>query len=226
MDDRDQIYVMHHNSQTLTMLTACMGEDWKPLRDIVEPNLREYAARWGHDFQILDGPYYDHSWSYPMQKTAFVRDVVQESKSEFFWVLDIDLLITNMILDVRDWLDDEHAIFMAKDISGQLNCGSYLIRNCAMAKVWLDSIIRLREETTSEQHAIIELGKAETFSEATRILPHPSINSLALDLYPLYGRSSVKEGQWENGHLVVHLPGMTPQRRAEILGQYANWVIR
>jgi len=210
----------------LTVLTACTGADWQALRSIVEPNLREYTKRWGYDFMILETFYRDASWHYPVQKTAWVRDVIEENKSDFFWVVDIDLICTNMTVDVRQWLDDEHSIFMARDVSGNLNCGSYLIRNSTITKAWLDSILRLREETTSEQDAIIRLSENKIFRNATKELSHPSLNSSPWERYPSMGRKSVEEGQWEPGQFICHLPGRTPRSREEIFTELLPQVIR
>lgn len=210
----------------LGVLTAYTGSDWDDLAGIVIPNFQEYCTRWGYEFHLLHGNYADASWHYPWQKTLWARDLIKSSDADAFWVLDLDVLITNFTIPVHSFLDDEHSIFMARDVSGHLNCGSYLVKNNENALLWMDSIMSLREELTSEQHAVIHLSESPLWKLHTKELTHPSLNSVAYDLYDVIGRKDHEEGQWQNSDLLVHLPGMTPQRRYEILKDYVNWVVR
>lgn len=205
----------------ICLLTAYTGEDWKPLADMVLPSFYSYADLWGHDIYVLEESYRDRSWHYPWQKTAWVRDVMEENPHDFYWVLDLDIYITNNQVDVRSFLDDRHHIYMARDISGHLNCGSYLVRNSVLGRQWLDAIMSMRESCTSEQDAIIKLSKAPLWKAATKVLEHPSINSVDWTEYEsITDIIPESQGQWFPGHLTCHLPGRTPQDRCRIFQQF------
>lgn len=211
---------------TLTILTTCNGPDWEQVRQITVPAMIEYADRHGYDFDMLNGEYMPELGHIVWQKIRWIRDWLAGSSVDYVWVVDLDILITNHTIPLTDFLDATYTIHMAKDVSGNLNCGSFLLKNCEQALRWLDSILSLQSETTSEQHAILELHKAPLWSGLTNILPHPSLNSTRWELYPSLGRQSVEDGQWEPGHLLCHQMAMTTQARAEIFAGMLGSVIR
>lgn len=214
---------------TLTMLSACVGADWQPMLDIVKPVMEEYAERHGYGMEWLLTPYHDERWAYPYQKTQWVRDYITEHpETDYFWILDADILLTNLHIPVTGFIDAEHDIFMCWDITDRPNCGSYIIRNSPQSLRWLDTILAIREEVTSEQHAVILLADTEPTKSITKRLEHSSINSIPYDLYDAIGPKEVEEGQWHPNYITLtcHLPGMTPQRRAEIFSQIQGGINR
>lgn len=203
----------------ITIFTAYSPHpDWNPLADLVVPILQEYSDRHGYELVVSKGGHSLHpDWAFPMQKTALFRDLLVSSKSEFLWCLDIDTMITNLTIPVSQFVDGRFLsrkkdIYMCNDLNG-LNGGSYLVRNTNFSESWLSSILSLETVATSENHAMWLLNERKAFRDATQVLPHPTINSIPYHLYPSLGRKQASEGQWEPGHLLAHLPGMTPQDR-------------
>lgn len=212
--------------QNLKILCAWKGDDWIALADIVLPVFREYANKWGYKLLIHEGVYGNSGWHFPVQKMAWVRDVVLENSDDYFWVVDLDILITNFNIPVMEFVDSEYHVFMARDITNRPNCGSYIVKNSPEAIQWLTAVCDMRETTTSEQDAIIRLSEMEPTKSITRHLPHGTINQIPYQYYDVIGEHRRDEGNWVPGDLLAHLPGMTPSARTQIFSGLLPEVIR
>ena len=189
--------------------------DWGKLAGLVLPVWEEYAKKHGYKLTTETLPWDTHKKHYSFTKTeAVYKKLVSISKHDHLFVFDLDMLPTNLNVEIEDsWrpYDDKH-ITLTSDING-LNSGAYIIRQGDVAQYWLSTICALHKVTTSEQHAMWELE--EMYRPVTKYLPHPSINSIPYDLYPDYGRKTIEQGQWDNGQLLMHLPGMDMAKRIE-----------
>lgn len=212
---------------TLTMLSACVGSDWQPMLDIVKPVMEEYAERHGYGMEWLLTPYCDARHALPYQKTQWAHDYITEHpETDFFWILDCDILLTNLTIPVTDFIYSGYDIFMCWDATNRPNCGSYILRNGKKAMHWLDTILAMREEVTSEQHAVILLADAEPTKSITKHLPNGTINQIPYQYYDTIGEMRRSEGNWVEGDLLAHLPGHTPQSRVKIFTELLPQVIR
>lgn len=199
----------------LTLLTAYTpNNDWDALAGLVLQNLTAYAERHGYALDVLRGGFGDPSMQYPFQKIAYVRDWMdRHADGDLLWVLDIDLLITNLTLPVASFLDETHHLFMGREING-MNSGSFILRTGSWAKSWCDEVLSMFGIATGENHAICLMHESSKWSDETKEVE--GINSIPYERYPTLG-AQLHHSQWKPGHLIYHLPGMTPQDRFSIL---------
>lgn len=189
--------------------------DWGKLADVTLPIWEEYAKKHGYQLHHHVEAWDDHKKHYSFTKSQRVFDYMMKTpKYDHIFVFDLDMLPTNLNIEIEDgWrpYDDKH-ITLTSDING-LNSGAYIIRQGDVCRYWLSTICALHKVTTSEQHAMWELE--EMYRPVTKYLPHPTINSIPYDLYPDYGKKTIEQGQWEPGQLLMHLPGMSMEKRLE-----------
>lgn len=189
--------------------------DWQPLADIVLPKVKSYCDKWGHGHYIELG--YSASGHNGYSKMMGVDDMM--TRYDFIWVLDLDTLITNPFIDFMDFTDNEHDIFICKDVNG-LNAGSWIIRNTAASKAFVETIIN----NFDAPHEQIMMNRYIDMVKV-KYLPHPSINSYDYNAYTndwcnLIGNHipfpDHEGGQWQPGDLLLHLPGLSMETRIKI----------
>ena len=202
--------------------------DWAPLADIVLPTWTEYCREYGYKFHVEWGrkPEYD-GFHISFSKIAQVLEYFKREMPQALWCVDMDMMITNHRIAAQNFPSAKHAITITKDING-LNSGSFFLNGFWTLKceLWLRSILSLRHHTTSEQHAMNWLEEA--YKEDTFYYPQPSFNSIDYRAYPAFNDKNYteKDGQWEGGHLLVHLPGQSLQERLARFPQYIPQIIK
>lgn len=210
---------------------AAHTSDWQPLVDLVEPYWQEYADRHGYKLAIAEmAP--DRNDHFSFVKTQgvanYIRSYGDNGGPNMLWVIDLDMLPTNMTRGLMVPNIDGWAIAMTKDINGW-NSGSYVLNlSIAMAEIyaltWLDSVAAMRSVVRSEQDAMQLLNGPFCTVE----MPHPSINSIDYNQYPAYAHLTLQreQGNWHPEDFVVHLPGMTMEDRLRILPTYLPHIVR
>jgi hypothetical protein len=187
---------------------------WKPIADIVLPNLWEYCKKHGYDWDIMrfDDPYPS---DFGFNKLIHSKRLL--STYDFVWSLDLDTLITNHDKKVEDFIDNKHDFFITKDVNG-INAGSFIVRKSEYSLFLLEWLLALKGEEGMhcEQDAINFYYKVYE-NKKIKILPHPSINSYMYELYPEHNITEEKDGQWKEGSFVLHLPGIGMKTREHIL---------
>ena len=188
---------------------------WQPLVDIVLPVLKDYCRK--HKFVLIN---HDHEgnnedWAFhKMNKLLKFVEWTQQTELNI-WVLDVDTLITNPNISFKWFIDYEHDIFITRDING-INAGSWIMRNTEASKQFLQAIV----DNFDEPHEQILMNKFLHMVNV-KYLPHPSINSYRYELYKDVVDNALSmthdQGQWEPGDLLLHLPGLTLEKRIEVL---------
>lgn len=187
---------------------------FQALADVTLPNIRRYCDRHGYDLMAHCGGEFGASeMLIGLRKTGMACSLLPLFDALF--VIDIDVLITNHTIRLESFLDDEHIFFVAHDDNHGLNAGAYIIRNAGNGKAFLRHVLaEPLEPGECEQDAMRKVLAQPLFTGFCKVLPHPSINSY---LYSEYRQiKSHEEGQWQPGDFVLHLPGMTNERRIEI----------
>lgn len=194
----------------ITVLVA-YTEAFDALAAFTVPILRCYCARHGYDLLVHRGGFGNRNRQFGFQKTELVRSVLRGTDAML--VLDVDTLITNHSSRIESMMGQEF-IGVCLDENG-LNAGSYIIRRNPYSDVFLSAVVGMEGKpgVLGEQDAMRDILRAEMFPYL-RLLPHPSINSYR---YDLYGKTKThEEGQWQEGDFLLHLPGMTNERRLEV----------
>lgn len=184
---------------------------WQQLADIVLPRVKEYCEIYGYGYEVVCT-----DWSYLKvghYKMHVLKQVLE--KYEFVWVLDLDTLITNKEIPFTNFVDYHNDIFICLDIHG-INAGSWIVRNTPESVQFINEVI-MNFDAPEEQTVM----KRYLHMVKMRILPHPSINSYMYGLYnEIHGSIEISEssGEWAPDHLLLHLPGLSFEKRIEILG--------
>lgn len=198
------------------------SKSWQEIADIVIPNLEKYAKK--HNYNTFVRCYEEPFSGFEKLEWAefYMKDY------EAVWSLDCDTLITNHSIRIEDFIDNEHTFFLCEDYNG-LNCGSFIISKTEWANVLLEYLMKKRgmPKMYCEQDAInaFIIDKPYVADAKIKVLPHPSINSYLYNLYPEIPLLNHEQGQWQKGDFVLHLPGVSMQKRLDILKQKTEEII-
>jgi hypothetical protein len=215
------------NIAILTVYT----EDYKPLADIVIPNLQRYCLK--HDYDLYDFKI-DHSGVYyGYQKLEKLLAILKEENIDAVLCIDLDVLITNHNIKIESFLDSEHDFYITKDVNG-INAGSFIIKSSEWSIKFLRTILHNTSKFECEQNAFEYFNNLPEHKDKIKVLEHPSINSYMYAEYgPTWGiivdkkidKPLHKEGNWEIGDFILHLPGITFERRLEIFKSLEKEII-
>jgi hypothetical protein len=181
---------------------------WQELADIVLPKVEQYC--YIHKFGDLSiQSAVDENWSF--NKMNYLYGLLKHDL-DFIWILDLDTLITNPEIKFTDFTDNEHDIFICKDING-INAGSWIIRNTEASRNFVITIVN----NFDAPHEQILMNKYLHMVKV-KYLPHPSINSYDYRLYNHFGLAvpAHDQGQWQPGDLLLHLPGLSLEKRIQV----------
>jgi len=130
---------------------------------------------------------------------------------------DIDALLTNLSVPIEKFLDETNDLFITRDVGG-INGGCLIIKNTDIGEWIVERILAIRNDFNNEQEVIEFLMKSPNFNQWVKALPHPSINSYRMDLYPeLKHLTKPEEGMWYEGQFVLHTPALPLEQRASVL---------
>jgi hypothetical protein len=180
---------------------------WQPLADIVLPRVKRYCAK--HDY-IIEIWCMEVGGVCGFDKMQVLSHCMDD---DFIWVLDLDTLITNPAIPFHSFTDNEHDIFITNDVHG-INAGSWIVRNtdasCKFIRTVIENFDAPEEQTVMKRY--LDMVKV-------KYLPHPSINSYKYELYEgdEYKGITHEGGQWQPGDLLFHMPGLSLEKRIEIL---------
>lgn len=180
---------------------------WQELADLTLPVVHDYCAKHNYKPFIHESKHNDSWADRKMYGIRIFFELWQDY--DFIWVLDCDTLITNHSIPFTQLVDYEHDIFITQDVNG-INAGSWIIRNTPESLKFVETII----DNFDAPHEQILMNRYLDMVKV-KYLPHPSINSYKYELYD-YGEKSHSEGQWEPGDLLLHLPGLSLEKRIEI----------
>lgn len=173
---------------------------WQELADIVLPGVREYCERHDYALNIIKADYGTPGY----YKMIGLQPMLKHY--DLVWLLDLDTLITNQSIPFMQFVDNQHDIFITKDING-INAGSWIIRNTIASHAFVDAVINdfdaPEEQTVMKRY--LDMVKI-------KYLPQRSINSYCYDLYEM----EYEDGEWQPQDLLLHLPGLQLQQRIDI----------
>lgn len=204
-------------------------ENYKPLADIVVPNLEDYCIR--HNYLFCTYIFPSSGVHYSFKRIKAIRDLLNNEDIDLILCLDIDVLITNHNIKIESFIDSEHDFYITKDING-INAGNFIVKNTDWSKSFLDYILSHQETKDNDQEVIESIKEDEIWEGKIKILSHPSINSYPYEHYgPNFGaigdrkveKPTTEEGNWGPGNFIIHLPGMPLEKRIELLREVEVW---
>lgn len=210
------------------LLTAYY-DNYKPLANIVVPNLQGYCQKQGYG--LYDYVLPQEGIHYSFKRVEMLRKLFDYHKIDVIFCTDIDILITNYNIKIESFLSDQHDFFITKDVNG-INAGNFIIKNTEWSRSFLDFILSKKDSFDNDQNVIEAFKDEAEWKPKIKILSHPTINSYPYDYYaPSWGvigdrvieRPTEKEGDWKEGNFLMHLPGMNLEKRLEILKDVEVW---
>lgn len=161
-------------------------------------------------------------------KFVHILDVMEKNPSvDWVWWLDNDAMITNFDIRVEDLVDTDYHIIMPTDIAA-LNSGSFIVRNSAQVKEWLNFLLSKKKEYKDdkkwfEQQAVIDFYPK--FQDLFKIVPQQWLNSYDYKMYNVEGTDLLgQDGQWYPGDFVIHWPGLPNPARVQLAQQCQKFI--
>lgn len=195
------------------------SENYEELAKLTLPNRKEYCDNFGFNHFICSGPYNDPNMYYAYQRLLLLRDLMFNTKGdiEYYWVINIQAVITNMKKNVLDYVDPEHHFWITRDING-INAGSFIVKNSDRGMDWINFLIskepEYRNDCWHEQRVIQHNENNPNYKDVIKVLDHPSINSY---FYDLYNWPDTTPGSWKQGDLLLSLPGLNLKQRLDLV---------
>lgn len=198
---------------------------FKEVADITLPVLSEYCSRHGYYLRVdEDAPI--------IRSIVWDRFVIlseEMAKQECDWIVhfDADILVTNLHIRLEEFLDRDLVIskVVREDGAEVLNDGVMLVRNNASTIPLMRQIFTTpsTEKIQCGQDVLQEMINLDPHAPWLKIERHKAINSF---LYAEYGMPETTVGNWTAGDFVLHLPGRTNTRRAELFTEYSKHILR
>jgi hypothetical protein len=168
-----------------------------------------------HEYQFISAVH--DSENVGLDKCLHLYELLQTHETIF--VLDCDAAITNDNYKLESFIDEHHDVFACEDVHG-FNAGSFIIRKTENSIAFLRAVIE-NYDAPEEQ----TMFKQYLHLVAVKYLPHPSINSYMYNEYLNEWTQKVgfglhmpkhNEGNWQRGDFILHLPGLSNERRVEV----------
>ena len=192
-------------------------KDWQYLAYATHRNICAYCFKHRYGFIAVESriPYDGYQ-----KIEAILEQFGSIINSLVIMCVDLDVLITNYNIKIEDFLDDEHDFYICKDYNG-INAGVFIIRKSEWSITFLNWILKCRgkEKMYCEQDAIAMYMRLFPNDKKIKIVPHPAFNSYLYENYPEIPPQPNEGGQWREGDFLLHLPGMSNEKRIEIFSR-------
>lgn len=191
------------------------------LADLTVLNMELYARAHRYDTHLIKVE--NDKWEYKKHE-AFTE--LFEMGYDLIWYRDVDAVITNMNTPIEKFTDGVHSFYLTRDFN-ELNGGSVIIKNNERGRWFNNLVLSSRNEYENEQNFYNEIIHEKELYDVIRVLPQNAINSYSYDLYHEC-KSHVGShdlGDWKEGDLLVHFPGLGMKDRVELVKEYLQKVI-
>ncbi len=206
-------------------ITTETDEAYRSVSNISHPLWQEYCDRHGYDFSVREA---SESERGPVWER--VPHMLQKLSEGYDWVVhvDADTIPTNFHIPLTEFIDNEKSIVIScAPYKGQsiFNDGVFFANgrkfgDLVLQKSW--SLNRPEENIFCAQDAMYRLCTGY-WREYFSVQPQKRFNSF---LWSEYREPISTPGTWTLGDFVLHLPGMTNQRRVELLTEYKERILR
>jgi len=188
--------------------------NWEYISSITTPILEKYCKIHGYRLSSYKcTPYQQYNG-----KEKLKHIVNNLNENDIALIMDADAIITNMTIPIEKFLDKDYDLFITKHL-GNINAGVFIIKMTKWAHDFINFLLDNigKEKINCEQDAMQLYMNMNPYDNKIKILSHPSINSFNYNLYPEHINITHKQGNWEEGDFILHLPGVGMDKRAELL---------
>ena len=206
-------------------IVSMWDENQASLGEVTAPNKAAYCCRHGYSWLPQTAGFVAArpiAWS----KIYFLRQLLPQ----YDWLMwsDVDSLITNPAIALEHLVDQPADLLITRDHIG-VNSGSFLLRNTAWSRSFLDALwdlpsqpeyqsaYSLSSDRMWENRAFMLQLRHPDSRRHARIIPQRQLNSYHPALTPAGPASAHRPGDF-----VLHLPGMDNPTRLQILSAYAR----
>lgn len=209
------------SNDKITLLTVSSSDnDYWGVFNLSVPNKLEYCLR--HRLQLASVIHKNyHPYNNWGERESFILDALDSYNCDWVFFQGADTLVTNMTVDLRQFLSTEFDIIIGVDING-INNDSMFFQNTPKTHEFLKRVINKRTSVANDQ---VAMGAVMTEMSELRIsrVSQRLFNSMK---YDEYGYGLYPEGNWQPGDFVIHFAGLLNQRRILLMNEYLNKVIR
>jgi mannan polymerase II complex MNN10 subunit len=169
-------------------------------------NHKNYCKKHGYNNYIESGKLDERGpeWS----KINSLLRHMEDDKNEWFWAIDIDILIMNNSIKAEIFLDDKYELVFQRDWNW-FNAGSFFIKNSEWSKEYLRKVLAVknpRPDFFKEQAALYNvLDDNPGFHDKVKWMPQRAFNS-----YPEISCTSnlnaeqMEKCLYQNGDFLIH----------------------
>ncbi len=189
--------------------------EYKPLSDVTYPHWQRYCEKHGYDF-ISDVPKGGRGVAW--QKLSMIAETLREY--DFVLWVGADTIPTNSDIAIEDFwkAQGKPKVLLSADVFG-INSDVMLFARCAESEMFLYAINHIgfhlyQNHRWQEQEAIIRFAHQKPYCDSVKIIPQKGFNSY---MHRLYGRPEYWPGNWERGDWILHLPGLSNDRRISVI---------
>lgn len=212
-------------------LVSLHNAAYQPLADLTwNQNKIIYAEKHGYGYACKTEVDQFYGVTLGYEKVYFIRDMLEGyPEVDWVWWTGADTLITNMDIKLEDKVDNDYHFIIASDCNG-INADSFFVRNTPEGRGFIEMIIdnyeKYKNDNWQEQQCIID--HLEEYKGIIKVVPQREIN--AYDYALLYSDQSNidklgNNGQWQDGDLLIHWPGMSLPHRIHLAQYFMTRVI-
>ena len=198
-------------------------------------NKVKYAER--HNYLAISKSNGFYNVQIGFEKVIFLYDLLNSiPQCSWIWWTGCDTLITNFDITIEQKIKEalqynpNANIIMSGDFNFVLNSDSILIKNTEESKLWLkyilDNIQEYLQKPYFEQDCMID--SIPKFKDIIQIMPQNFMNSYdenSADSEKIKFDTTGSRGVWEKGDWLLHLAGISWQKRAQLVKQYSKEII-
>lgn len=188
---------------------------FESLCSYTNPIKEEYCLRHGYDFiaRKIDSDVHP----------TWVRFHLLHDLFEVYdWIMwmDADAFITNPEIKLESLVGPNDDLIISLDIHG-LNTGVFLTRNSEWSKGFFRKFLEVEAQYPGYGGDQIAMNRTLFVDrwDDTGTVRYPKQKTLNSYLYEFYGQK-FEDGQYSHGDFVLHLPGLTNQKRIEVIEGY------
>ena len=199
-------------------IVSLYDQNYAHIGQYSDENKKRYAEKHGYDL-FLYHERLDNSRPGAWSKIL----AIQNHLKDYDWIYwsDADSLIMNMAIKLEKFIDNKFNMIISKEVSyGELNTGSFLIKNC----IWSRSLLKqIYAQTNFVNHRLWEQAalaylfkKMPTLLTYVKILPQRTLNSnIIYEKWP--------DGIFKEGDFVLHFYG--PCDKEQLMKVWSKKVI-
>jgi hypothetical protein len=195
-------------------ILTCFSENMRGVADLTIPTHMRLAEALGAEYVARPVEKETCAWD----KITMVGEAL-ETHDQVMWI-DADAAVTSTELRGRAWLTTppSPAVLFTSDING-LNAGVFMATAGLQTREFFWTVGHYGKkifdgQPDCDQQALRHFSLEPRYAGLVQYLPQTEMNSYWPGAYDYPG---AELAHWKPGHLILHLPGLSDERRIEIL---------